>query len=153
MTSPSNKTVWKQPNWLLGLLLFAVTLIAYLPARHAGFIWDDDAHLTANPCIIGPVGFKGIWTSSAAVYYPLVLTSFWIQHALWGLNPLPYHLVDVAFHAACSILLWRVLLRLNVPGAWLGAAIWALHPLQVESVAWISELKSLLSLFFILLTL
>jgi tetratricopeptide (TPR) repeat protein len=143
--SPQNQ------NCFLGLLLILGVFIAYQPAWHAGFIWDDDAHLTANPCIIGPLGFKQIWTSSSAVYYPLVLTSFWVEHALWGLNPMPYHLVNIATHAACGILLWRVLQCLIVRGAWLGAALWALHPVQTESVAWITELKNTQSCFFYLL--
>jgi len=138
-------------HWGPGLFLVAAIVLAYQPVWHAGFIWDDDFHLTSNPCIVGPVGFKGIWTSSAAVYYPLVLTSFWVQHALWGLRPLPYHLVNVAMHAACAILLWRVLRRLSVRGAWLGAALWALHPVQAESVAWITELKNTQSCLFYLL--
>ena len=137
---------------LLALFLVAATVFAYLSVWHAGFIWDDDLHLTKNPCIVGPIGFKGIWTSAAAMYYPLVSTSFWFQHALWGLNPLPYHLVNVAMHAACAILLWQVLLRLRVKGAWLGAAIWALHPVQVESVAWVTELKNTQSCLFYLLS-
>jgi len=139
-------------DWLPAGLLLAAVFLAYLPALHGGFIWDDDAHLTKNPCIVGPIGFKGIWTSSAATYYPLVLTSFWVQHALWGLNPLPYHLVNIAVHAACALLLWQVLRRLNVRGAWLGAALWALHPVQVESVAWITELKNTQSCLFYLVS-
>ena len=150
-TTKLAQSLW-QRDWLLGVLLIAATFLACLPASHGGFIWDDDAHLTKNACIIGPVGFKGIWTSSAAVYYPLVLTSFWVQHALWGLNPLPYHLVNIAMHAACAMLLWQVLRRLNVRGAWLGAALWALHPVQAESVAWITELKNTQSCLFYLLT-
>jgi tetratricopeptide (TPR) repeat protein len=75
-----------------------------------------------------------------------------VQHALWGLHPLPYHLVNIAVHAACVILLWRLLQRLNVPGAWLGAALWGMHPVQVESVAWITELKNTQSCLFFLLS-
>ena len=138
--------------WVCAALLVVALVIAYQQVWHAGFIWDDDAHLTKNPCIVGPVGFKGIWTTTAATYYPLVLTNFWIQHKLWSLNPLPYHLVNVAMHAACAISLWRVLLKLRVKGAWLGAAVWALHPVQVESVAWITELKNTQSCFFYLLS-
>ena len=137
--------------WLWGALLFVATAIAYEHIRHAGFIWDDDMHLTKNPCIVGPLGFAGIWTTSAATYYPLTLTSFWIQHALWGLNPLPYHIFNVAMHAACAVALWRVLLALNLRGAWFAAAVWALHPVQVESAAWITELKNTQSCLFYLL--
>ena len=135
----------------LGLLLVLGVVLAYQPAWNAGFIWDDDYHLTQNPCVVGPLGFKAIWTSSAAVYYPLVLASFWLQHAIWGLRPLPYHLVTLALHAGCAILLWRVLERLKVRGAWLGAGLWALHPVQAESVAWITELKNTQSCLFYLL--
>jgi tetratricopeptide (TPR) repeat protein len=135
----------------LAVFLAALTIAAYAPALRAGFIWDDDQHLTANPCIVGPLGLRGIWTTSAAVYYPLVLTSFWVGHAIWGLNPFFFHLVNVVFHAANAVILWRILLRLEIPGAWLGAALWALHPVQVESVAWITELKNTQSGFFYLL--
>jgi protein O-mannosyl-transferase len=138
--------------WVRPALLVVALVIAYQQVWHAGFIWDDDAHLTKNPCIVGPLGFKGIWTTAAATYYPLVLTNFWVQHALWGLNPLPYHLVNVAMHAACAVLLWRVLRQLKIKGAWLGAAIWALHPVQVESVAWVTELKNTQSCLFYLLS-
>ena len=134
-----------------GALIVLFVFLACLPALRGGFIWDDDAHLTANPCIVGPLGFKEIWTSSAATYYPLVLSSFWVQHALWGLKPFPYHLVNIAMHAACVVMLWLVLRCLKVRGAWLGAALWGLHPVQVESVAWITELKNTQSCLFYLL--
>jgi tetratricopeptide (TPR) repeat protein len=139
-------------NWLPGLALLIAVVLTYTPVWHAGFIWDDDLHVTANPAIIGPLGVKEIWTTSAAQYYPLVLTTFWVEHALWGLQPLPYHLVNVLMHGGCAILLWRVLLNLRVPGAWLGAALWALHPVQVETAAWVSELKNTQSGLFYLLS-
>ena len=138
-------------EFLSGVFIVLLVVAVYLPALQGGFIWDDDAHVTANPCIVGPLGFKEIWTSGEAGYFPLVLTSFWVQHALWGLNPLPYHLFNIAMHAACAVLLWRVLLSLKVPGAWLGAVLWALHPVQVESVAWMTELKNTQSALFYLL--
>jgi len=107
--------------------------------------------LTANPCIVGPLGLKEIWTTNAADICPFAITTLWVGHALWGLAPLPYHLANILMHAACAILLWRVLRSLGVPGAWLGAALWALHPVQVESVAWITEIKNTESgLFFLL---
>jgi protein O-mannosyl-transferase len=125
-----------------GAVLFALAFVAYLPALRAGFIWDDDTHLTANRTVIGPLGLREIWTTPAANYFPLVLTAFRAIHGLVGLNPLPYHLVSLVFHAFNTLLLWRVLRRLDISAAWLGAALWAVHPVQVESVAWISELKN-----------
>ena len=142
---------WYNRNWLCGLLLILLVILAYTPVWQAGFIWDDDAMLTANPCIVGPLGFKEIWTTSAADICPLTITTFWAEHTLWGLAPLPYHLVNVLLHGACAVMLWRVLRSLRVRGAWLGAALWALHPVQVESVAWITEMKNTESgLFFLL---
>ena len=133
------------------ILLLLLIFLAYARVGAAGFIWDDESHLTQNPCIIGPLGLADIWTSASAVYYPLVLTTFWILHHFFGLNPLPYHILNVAFHAASALLLWRVLVQLRVRGAWLGAAIWALHPVLVQSVAWITEMKNTQSALFYLL--
>lgn len=143
---------WLSNDWILGLILLVAVILAYQPVWYAGFVWDDGMLVTANPCIIGPLGLKEIWTTSAADICPLTLTTFWVEHALWGLQPLPYHLVNVLLHGACAMVLWRVLQNLQVPGAWLGAALWALHPVQVESAAWISELKNAQSGLFYLLT-
>ena len=145
------RPIWKRP-WLWALFLIALVLIAYARVFAAGFIWDDESHLTQNPCIVGPLGLKEIWTSTRAVYYPLVLTTFWGLHRLLGLNPWPYHILNVLMHAASAILLWRVLRQLAVRGAWLGAALWALHPVMVQSVAWITELKNTQSCLFYLLS-
>src|SRR5271163_639345 len=142
---------WFSRDWLWGLILILAVILTYSPVWWAGFIWDDDNYITANPRMIGLRGLKEIWTTSAADISPLTLTTFWVEHALWGLAPLPYHLVNVLMHGACAVVLWRVLRSLQIPGAWLGAALWALHPLQVESVAWIIELKNTESgLFFLL---
>ncbi len=137
-------------NLVCGLVLVAAVVLCFSPALPGDFLWDDDLHITANPTIVGPLGLKEIWTTAAANYFPLVLTNFWMQHALWGLNPFGYHVVTLLFHALAAVLLWRVLLRLNARGAWLGAALWALHPVQVESVAWICELKNTQSAVFFL---
>jgi Tfp pilus assembly protein PilF len=138
--------------WLLALVLAVVTFAAYQPTWRAGFVWDDDDHLTANPAMTAHHGLKMIWSSLAVSrYYPLTLTSFWIQRRLWGLNPLPYHLVNVALHATNGILIFFLLRRLRARAAWLAATLWALHPVNVESVAWITELKNTQSgLFFFL---
>ncbi|HUB67501.1 MAG TPA: tetratricopeptide repeat protein [Candidatus Methylacidiphilales bacterium] len=135
------------------MVLILAVFLTYTPVWWAGFNWDDDKLITANPCIIGLHGYglKEIWTSDAADICPLVLTVFWAEHALWDAAPVPYHLVNVFMHGACAILLWRVLRNLQIPGAWLGAALWALHPVEVESVAWITEMKNTQSgLFFLL---
>ena len=134
-----------------GFALVAVVILAYLGVLPGEFLWDDDLHVTANPTIVGPLGLREIWTTAAANYFPLVLTNFWVQHALWGVQPLGYHLVTLACHALSAVLLWRGLRQLQVRGAWLGAALWALHPVQVESVAWICELKNTQSAVFFLL--
>jgi len=138
-------------DWFWALLLVAFVLIAYVRVFRAGFIWDDESHLTRNPCVIGPLGLKEIWTTAQAVYYPLVLTTFWTLHKFIGLNPFPYHLLNVLLHAVSAVLLWRILQLLKIRGAWLGAALWALHPVMVQSVAWITELKNTQSCVFYLL--
>lgn len=132
-------------------VLVGATLLTYRQTLHAGFIWDDEMHVTENPCIIGPLGLREIWTTPAARYFPLTLTTFWIEHALWGLNPAPFHWVNILVHGACAVALWRALDGLGVRGAWLGAALWALHPVQAETVAWITELKNTQSCLFFLL--
>src|SRR5712691_2798397 len=143
------------PHWVPGLILFASVLLAYQPAWHAGFIWDDDVYVTENKLLTVPDGLRRIWfsTDSPSQYFPLVYTTFRLEHAFWGLNPAGYHWVNILLHASNALLLWRLLRRLNVPAAWLGAALFALHPVQVESVAWITERKNVLSLFFCLLAL
>ncbi len=138
-------------EWLWGLALVAAVVLAYQPVWTAGFVWDDDSVFVSNPCVAGPLGLKEIWTTTAADICPLTLSTFWVEHALWGIAPLPYHLVNVLMHGACAVALWRVLLRLRVAGAWLGAALWALHPVQVESVAWVTEMKNTESGLFYLL--
>lgn len=149
-SGPSPAPAASRRAWGLGLALVGLIFVAYLAALRGDFLWDDDLHITINPTIIGPLGLKEIWTTARANYFPLVLTNFWVQHAFWGLNPLGYHLVTLACHALAALLLWRVLVQLRLPGAWLGAALWALHPVQVESVAWICELKNTQSAVFFL---
>ena len=143
------------PAWLMPVLLVLVTILAYQPIWHAGFIWDDDVYVTNNLLLTAPDGWQRIWFSldSPSQYFPLTYSVFRIEHAFWGFMPAGYHWVNILLHAVNALLVWRLLRRLRVPGAWLAAAIFALHPVQVESVAWVTELKSVLSLFFILLTL
>jgi tetratricopeptide (TPR) repeat protein len=140
---------------LLALALLLATVIAYLPVWHAGFIWDDDVYITNNPLLTASDGLWRIWFSldCPSQYFPLTYTTFYLEHALWGFNPLGYHVINVLLHAANALLVWRLLARLGVPGAWLAAALFALHPVQVESVAWITERKNVLMGFFFLLSL
>ena len=141
-------------SWLLGLLLVMGTVLAYRPAWHGEFFWDDDVHIANNRMLSEPGGWKQIWTSpDSPQYYPLVFTSFRLERGLWGLNPTGYHWVNLLLHAASAVLVWRVLRRLKVPGSWLAAAVFALHPVNVESVAWISQRKNTLAMFFYMLSL
>jgi tetratricopeptide (TPR) repeat protein len=139
---------------LIGAALIILTLLAYQPVWHAGFIWDDDVYVTQNKLLSAPDGLQRIWFSqdSPSQYFPLTYTTFRIEKRLWGLNPTGYHLVNLLFHAANALLVWRILFRLGVPGAWLAASLFALHPVQVESVAWVTERKNVMSLFFALLS-
>jgi tetratricopeptide (TPR) repeat protein len=136
-------------NWLLGFVLVAVTIIAYQPVWHAGFIWDDQTFLSNNRVIKSADGLYRLWfTVSTPDYYPMTFSLFWLECRLWANHPVGYHLVNVLLHAFSAVLLWRVFQRLNLPGALLAAALFALHPVNVESVAWISEGKNTLSMFF-----
>jgi protein O-mannosyl-transferase len=140
---------------LFGLILAAVTIFAYRPVWNGGFLWDDDVYITNNELLTAPDGLRRIWFSlaSPSQYFPLTYTTFRIEQALWGLDPTGYHWVNLLLHIANALLVWLVLTRLKVPGAWLAGAIFALHPVQVESVAWITERKNVLMGFFFLLTL
>ncbi len=137
---------WWNRDWLRGALLVIVVLIAYLPAWKGQPLWDDDGHIT-KPELRSWSGLNRIWSETGATqqYYPLVHTVFWVEHRLWGDWPVGYHLATILMHALGALLLLKVLQQLRVPGAWLAAALFALHPVQVESVAWISELKNTLS--------
>ncbi len=132
---------------LLGLVIAATTTVAYLPAMRGDFIWDDDTHISANKTLAQPDAVRLIWSKPGATcqYYPLTFTAFWAGYRLWGLDPTGYHILNLIWHIITALLLWRLLYVLKVPGAWLGAAIFALHPVNVMSVAWMTELKNTLS--------
>ncbi len=136
----------------LGLALLVAVLVSFLPALESGFIWNDDTYVTENPTLDGLSGLLRIWTDTGAneQYYPLVFTTYWIEKRLWGLHPFGYHLVNILVHAGAALLLWQFLRRLGLPAAWFAAATFAIHPLCVESVAWITELKNTLSLVLVL---
>src|SRR6266850_324214 len=140
---------------IFAVVLAAVTIFAYRPAWHGGFLWDDDDYIINNELLTAPHGWQQIWFSldSPSQYFPLTYSTFRIEHTLWGLNATGYHWVNLLLHVGNALLVWAVLARLRVPGSWLAAAIFALHPMQVESVAWITERKNVLMGFFFLLTL
>jgi len=146
-------TLCKRFPWLPLIAIVLLTFAVYVPAIRGGFIWDDDFYVTQNPLLTAPHGLSQIWTTTKSPqYYPLVFTTFWVEQRLWGLNPIGYHSVNVALHAVNAILVWWLLRRLEVPGAWMIGTIFAVHPVHVESVAWISERKNVLSALFYLLS-
>ncbi len=137
-------------------LLVALVLACYWPALRGGELWDDAAHIT-RPDLRGWIGLARIWTAPGETqqYYPVLHSAFWVEHRLWGDATLGYHLANALEHAAACLLLALILRRLRPavpPGAeWIAAALFAVHPVCVESVAWISEQKNTLSLDFYLL--
>ena len=145
---------WRR-DWrsaLPGVLLGVLVLIAYWPSLSGQFLWDDDSNVTKRAPLRSLHGLWRIWFAPGATqqYYPLTHTSFWLDYHVWGLHPFGYHAENVLLHALSASLLWLILRRLAVKGAWLGAAFFALHPVCVESVAWITERKNTLSGFFFL---
>ena len=133
-------------------LFFSVTFLIYSPAIEGDFVWDDDMHLTDNKQLDSVEGLKNIWLKPGATfqYFPLTFTSFWIEKRLWGDNPTGYHVVNLLLHISSALVLWRILILLSVPGAMLAALIFLIHPVNVESIAWITERKNALSGIFYL---
>jgi len=152
-SSPVRSTQPARADLALGpaFLFLAATLLVYLPALHGGFVWDDDAHVT-KPALRSLHGLVRIWTEPGATqqYYPVLHSAFWIEHRLWGDAVLGYHLFNVLLHAAAAWLLVLILRKLELAGAVLAGLLFAVHPVCVESVAWIAEQKNTLSAVFYL---
>ena len=131
--------------------LFLAALIAYGPALQGGLVWDDVSHVTA-PALQSWQGLWRIWFELGATqqYYPLIHSAFWLEHRIWGDAVVGYHLTNIVLHAASACLVVMIMRRLALPGAWLGGFLFAVHPVFVEAVAWISEQKSTLSGVFYL---
>jgi tetratricopeptide (TPR) repeat protein len=132
-------------------MIFCATLVAYLPTLHGSPLWDDDGHLT-KPGLQSLHGLWRIWFELGATqqYYPLLHSAFWLEHRMWGGAMLGYHLTNITLHALSACLVVMIMRRLLLPGAWLAGFVFALHPVHVESVAWIAEQKSTLSGVFYL---
>lgn len=122
-------------------------LVAFGPALDGGFVWDDNRYITQNPVMVAENGLLKIWTDVRALPspYPLTVSLFYAQFQMWGLNAGGYHAVSLLMHVATVLLVFWLLLRLRVRAAWLAAMLFALHPIQVETVAWISEQKNIFS--------
>ncbi|MGA7226072.1 MAG: tetratricopeptide repeat protein, partial [Candidatus Acidiferrales bacterium] len=136
---------------VLCAMILCATLAAYFPALRGGLLWDDNSHLTKP----GLQSFHGVWRiwfelGATQQYYPLLHSAFWLEHRMWGDAVVGYHLTNVVLHALSACLVVLIMKRLSLPGAWFAGFVFALHPVNVESVAWISEQKSTLSGVFYL---
>ena len=148
-TFPAN--ILRMPSFYGVLAIVALVLLTYAPSFRGGFILDDDVLVTANPLVHAPDGLYRLWcTTENCDYWPITYTSLWIEWRLWGNNPLGYHLVNVALHIISCLLIWVVARKLAIPGAFWGALLFAIHPVNVESVAWIAQRKNLLAFVFFL---
>jgi len=136
-------------GWAAALLIVGFTMLAYYPALRGEFVWDDVGWVgpSAGNVLNDASGLVKIWCVPGAVqhYFPLTATTFWLDHQVWSTWTPPYHVENVLLHALSAVLFWRLLRRLDVPGAWVAGAIFALHPMMVESAAWITERKNVLS--------
>ncbi len=141
------------PPFFVAGSLVLITILVYVPVLHCGFIWDDDGYILNNQTLRSTAGLGQIWFDFGATqdYYPLSFTTFWCEYQWWGLNPQGYHLDNVILHALNALIVYWLLVKLGVPGAAFAALIFAIHPVHVESVAWITERKNVLSgLFYFL---
>jgi len=133
-----------------GAALVALVVLAFSPALTGRWLWDDDANVTGSSAVQRLGGIVDIWARPGLTqqYYPLTHSSFWLEWQLFGGRPLYFHALNLILHAGTVLVLWRILRLLMDRGAWLGAALFAVHPVQVESVAWITERKNVLAGLF-----
>ncbi len=146
-------TKYSREEWLCGVLLIAAAMMVYMPALMGGFVWDDEVSLTENPLIKSAHGLIDIWFSRKPFdYFPLTLSSFWLEWRIFGLHPFGYHAVNLMLHVTSALILWRLLRYLKIPGAYVAAFLFAVHPLCVASAGWIAERKNTLAMPFYLLS-
>jgi len=143
----------RQVGWKPVLVLLGIGLLAHIAGLNGGFIMDDDVLITHSSVVQEPGGLYKIWIDPgmSQFYFPLVHSSLWLDWHLFGTNTVGYHAQNILLHLVNALLVWFLLRRLRVKGAWFAAALFAVHPVHVESVAWISERKNVLSGLFYLL--
>ena len=157
-TAPISRpaSVLPTPNlrFVAGAALIALmAAVAYFPSIDGGFIWDDHDLLTESPLVRASDGLYRLWcTSEPEDYWPVTYTTFWIEWRLWGLHSTGYHVTNLILHVAEALLVWMILRKLRIPGAFLAALLFTVHPVNVESVAWISQRKNLMAMLFFLLS-
>lgn len=144
----------KENRWTIPLLLILTVLAVYWPAVHGEYLWDDGLYVSQNQVLRESDGLVRLWLEPELIpnYYPLVFSSFWFEYRLWGQDPGGYHLTNILLHALNSLLIFYLLKIWRVPAALFIASLFALHPVHVESVAWIAERKDVLSAFFSIAT-
>jgi protein O-mannosyl-transferase len=148
LSGDSSGRPWTSGLQTIGLIL--ATWTVYLPAIRNGFVWDDKLHLIDN-IVLQENGLFRVWfTADYINYWPLTWTSYWLEYQWWGLDPAGYHVTNILLHTLSAIFVWRVLKQLQIPAAWFAALVFAIHPVNVESVAWIAQRKNVLCLFFYL---
>lgn len=138
------------PRLLVPAALFVIAVAVYLPARNGDFLWDDDLSIQSNPLLHRAGGIRDIWTTVGKIpgeghYWPITYSALWFGTRCWGDRPIGFHMVNMLLHALIVVQIWRLMRRMNLPGAWLGAALFALHPMHVEAVAWMIAVKDLLA--------
>ena len=146
----------RHPAALPALAIALLIVASYAPLFSADYIWDDKIFQEEAACVQAPLGVIDIWLNPRCIkneahYWPLVYSSFWLEYQLWGFNPLGSRVVNLLAHLCVCLLLWRLLMRLRLPGAWVAAAVFALHPVHVEAVAWAIARKDLFASVFYLL--
>jgi Flp pilus assembly protein TadD len=150
------RSVKSDPSWAvhapLAALLF-LAIVVYLPSLGGEFLWDDNTSVTESAIVHDGGGGWKAWIAPPAShpdYFPLTTDTFWIEWRLWGAHPFGYRLINLLLHAGAAVFLWRLLRELALPAAWAAAVLFAVHPVNVESVAWIAERKNVLCLIFAL---
>jgi protein O-mannosyl-transferase len=134
-------------------IIVLVVFLAYLPSINGGFVLDDNLFMAKNQLIRASDGLGKLWCTTDPVdYWPLTYTAFWFEWRLWGENPAGYHVTNLILHIVETLLIWIILRKLSISGAFLAAMIFAVHPVNVESAAWIASLKNLLAMLFFLLS-